>query len=147
MSRTPSAPPLSAPGAAPADPTAPRQGRAIGSRTDVATGTPARYAKQLISHLGRKLPFTGDAIIAPATAVIGAATAGIVVGEGALTLWAAGDDEESVDRVEQVLGGHLERFAQREALTVRWLRTQRTTDATPAPSSARGAATTSEESA
>ena len=97
--------------------------RTIGSRADVATDAPGRYAKQLISHLGRKLPFAGDAITAPATAVIGGATAGIVVGEGVLTLEAAGADEESVSRVEQVLGSHLERFAQREALAVQWVRT------------------------
>lgn len=135
MPNTPSTAPQPAPGAAPGDRTA-GQGRTIGSRADVATGAPARYAKQLISHLGRKVPFTGDATTAPATAVIGSATAGIVVGEGVLTLWAAGDDEESVARAEQVLGGHLERFAQREALTVRWIRT----GAAPLPTS--GAAPT-----
>jgi hypothetical protein len=107
MSRTPPASPLPASGDAPVDRTA--GDRAICSRADVATGTPARYAKQLISHLGLKVPFTGDTTTAPATAVIGAATAGIAAGEGVLTLWAAGDDEESVARVEQVLGSHLER--------------------------------------
>ncbi len=96
--------------------------RVIHSRADVSTGAPARYAKQLISHLGRTVCFTGDAVTAPATAVIGAATAGIVVGEGVLSLEAAGEDEGSVARVEHVLGSHLERFAQREALTVRWVR-------------------------
>ena len=105
------------PGETPVDRTA-GQDRRIGSRADVATDAPARYAKQLVSHLGRKLAFTGDGITAPATAVIGAATAGVVVGEGVLTLEAAGDDEGSVARVEHVLGSHLERFAQREALTV-----------------------------
>jgi hypothetical protein len=121
MSTTPSAPPLPTSGDATVDGTA-GQDRTIGSRAEVATGAPARYAKQLIAHLGRKVPFTGDAITAPATAVIGGATAGIVVGEGVLALWAAGEDEESVARVEQVLGSHLERFGQREALTVRWVR-------------------------
>jgi uncharacterized protein len=95
-------------------------------RADVPTSAPARYAKQLISHLGRKVPFTGDATTGPATAVIGAATAGIVVGDGVLTLLAGGDDEESVTRVRDVLGGHLERFAQREDLSVQWLRTHPT---------------------
>ena len=121
MNGTPSPSPHPAPGEMPAD-RAPGQDRTIGSRADVVTGAPARYAKQLISHLGRKLAFTGDAVSAPATAVIGAAAAGIVVGEGVLTLAAAGDDEESVARVEHVLGSHLERFAQREALTVQWVR-------------------------
>jgi uncharacterized protein len=100
---------------------------AVGYRADVATDAPARYAKQLISHLGRRVPFTGDASTAPATAIIGTATAGIVVADGVLTLLAAGDDEESVARVRDVLGGHLERFAQRDSLTVRWLRTDPTT--------------------
>lgn len=145
MSHTPSASPPPTPGDAPVDRTA-RQDPTIGSRADVATGAPARYAKQLISHLGRKVPFTGDAITAPATAVIGAATAGIIVGEGVLILWAAGDDETSVARVEQVLGSHVERFAQREALTVRWVRTV----GAPIPTSGASptsAATTIEESA
>jgi uncharacterized protein len=108
--------------------------RRIGSRADVATDAPARYAKQLVSHLGRKLVFTGDGVTAPATAVIGAATAGIVVGEGVLTLEAAGDDEESVARVEHVLGSHLERFAQREALTVQWVRDAGAPTPAPVPS-------------
>jgi uncharacterized protein len=145
MSGTPSAFPPPTPGDAPVDRTA-RQDRTIGSRADVATGAPARYAKQLLSHLGRKVPFTGDAITAPATAVIGAATAGIVVGDGVLTLEAAGHDEESVARVEHVLGSHLERFAQREALTVQWVRT----DGAPIPTSGASPtspATTTEESA
>lgn len=145
MSGTPSAFPPPTPGDAPVDRTA-RQDRTIGSRADVATGAPARYAKQLLSHLGRKVPFTGDAITAPATAVIGGATAGIVVGDGVLTLEAAGHDEESVARVEHVLGSHLERFAQREALTVQWVRT----DSAPIPTSGASPtspATTTEESA
>ena len=140
MAGTPSASPHRTPGDAPVDRAA-RQDRAIGSRADLATGAPARYAKQLLSHLGRKVPFTGDAITAPATAVIGAATAGIVVGDGVLTLEATGHDEESVARVEHVLGSHLERFAQREALTVQWVRD----GGAPIPTSA--ATTTTEESA
>ncbi|WP_100501973.1 DUF2218 domain-containing protein, partial [Geodermatophilus chilensis] len=122
MSGTPSASPLPAPGDTIVDRAAARHGRAFGSRADVATDAPARYAKQLISHLGRRVPFTDDAATASATAVIGGATAGIAVGEGVLTLWAGGDDEESVSRVEHVLGSHLERFAHREHLTVRWIR-------------------------
>jgi hypothetical protein len=119
----------------------------ISSRADVATGTPARYAKQLVAHLGRKLAFTGDAISSPATAVIGAATGAIVVGDGVLTLLAVGEDEESVAQVEQVLGGHLERFAQRDGLTARWLRARPTGDDGSAPSPTVSTATTTEESA
>ena len=121
------------PGETPVDRSA-GQRRRIGSRADVATGAPARYAKQLVAHLGRKLVFTGDAVTTPATAVIGAATAGIVVGEGVLTLEAAGDDEESVARAEHVLGSHLERFAQREALTVQWVHDAGAPTPAPVPS-------------
>ena len=121
MSHTMPASPLPATGGAPVDHTAPED-RTIGSRADVSTGSPARYAKQLISHLGRKLTFAGNATTSPATAAIGAATAGTAVGDGVLTLWAVGD-EASVARAEHVLGSHLERFSQREALTVRWVRT------------------------
>ena len=121
MSQIPSVSPPPT-GEAPVNRTA-RDDRRMRPRADVTTVAPARYAKQLISHLGRKLTFVGDATTSPATASIGSATAGIAVGDGVLTLWAAGDDEESVARVEQVLGSHLERFAQREALVVRWMRT------------------------
>ncbi|MFD2091494.1 DUF2218 domain-containing protein [Blastococcus deserti] len=145
MPSTRSEAPLPASDEAPVDETA-GQVATTGSRADVATGAPARYAKQLISHLGRKVAFTGDATTSAATAAIGAATAGILVGNGVLTLWAAGDDEESVARVEHVLGSHLERFARREILTVRWVRTA------GVPVSISGAlaaapATTTEESA
>jgi uncharacterized protein len=146
MSSTPSTSLHPAHSDAPANRTA-RPGRTIDSRADVVTGAPARYAKQLISHLGRKVTFTGDATTSPATAVIGAATARIVVGEGVLTLSAAGGDEESVARVEQVLGGHLERFAQREALTVRWVRTGGDPIPTAGGASPTSPARTTEESA
>ena len=91
------------------------------SRADVATDAPGRYAKQLVSHLGRKVEFALDGDTS--TAEIAGATAQVVVGDGVLTLLAAGPDEESVARVEHVLGSHLERFAQRAELTVTWSRT------------------------
>ena len=93
---------------------------AIISRAEVSTETPDRYAKQLVAHLGRKLEFlTQDGT---STATIGEATAQIVVGNSFLTLIAAGPDEASVARVEHVLGSHLERFGQRNELTVVWSR-------------------------
>ena len=93
----------------------------ITSRADVITDAPARYAKQLVSHLGRKVDFTVDGDTS--TAEIGGATARVVVGDGVITLLAAGPQEEDVARVEHVLGSHLERFAQRSELTVTWTRT------------------------
>ena len=46
----------------------------------------------------------------------------IVVGDGSLTLIATGADEDGVARVEQVLGSHLERFGQRNELSITWAR-------------------------
>ena len=92
------------------------------SRADVVTSTPERYAKQLVSHLGHKLPFTTDG--ATSTAELAGTTAQVVVGDGVLTLLASGSDEPGVALVEQVLGGHLERFGQRQELVVRWVREQ-----------------------
>src|SRR4051812_36494563 len=92
----------------------------IASRADVRTDTPARYAKQLVAHLGRRIGFNTEG--AASTATLGTATARIEVGDGLLILLAAGPDEADVARVEHVLGSHLERFGQRNELTVTWTR-------------------------
>lgn len=92
----------------------------ITSRADVATDAAARYAEQLVSHLGRKVEFTTDGPVS--TATIGVATATVAVGDGVLTLLASGEDEQAVAVVEHVLGSHLERFGQRHELAVSWQR-------------------------
>lgn len=94
----------------------------ITSRAQVNTSTPDRYAKQLVAHLGRKLTFSTEG--ATSTTIIGDATGQIMVGDGLLTLIATGADEEAVARVEHVLGSHLERFGQRNEITVTWSRTR-----------------------
>ena len=91
------------------------------SRADVATDAPARYAKQLVSHLGRKATFTQDDDGAWTTAV-GEARGRIVVGDGVLTLLVEAPDTETLTRLEQAFGGHLERFGTRAELTVTWHR-------------------------
>ncbi len=97
---------------------------ALSSRAEVATDRPARYAEQLVAHLGRKVAFTPDGTPdGPAsTARLGDATGSVVVGEGVLVLLAAGPDEASLGRVEHVLGSHLERFGARDELAVVWVR-------------------------
>ena len=88
------------------------------ARADVLTEAPARYAKQLVSHLGQRVEFTTEG--GTSTASIGEATGSIVVGDGVLTLLAEAPDAESLARVQHVLGSHLERFGQRNELTVTW---------------------------
>lgn len=84
----------------------------------VTTSTPERYAKQLASHLGRKAEVreepTGERI------VIGTGSCLLEPRGDALVLRAVADDAESLRRVEQVVGSHLERFGQRNELTVAW---------------------------
>jgi hypothetical protein len=88
------------------------------ARADVATDAPGRYAKQLVSHLGRKVEFAVDG---PAsTARFGDGTGTVVVGDGVLTLLAVAPDAETLQRVQRVLGSHLERFGQRNELVVSW---------------------------
>lgn len=91
------------------------------SHADVPTDAPDRYAKQLISHLGRRIPFTEDAE-GTWTTVVGDARGRITVGNGVLGLRAEAPEEEALARVEHVLGSHLERFGARAGLTVTWYR-------------------------
>ena len=93
---------------------------ALISRADVPTDAPARYAKQLLSHLGRKVDFVADGNTH--TANLGGSTAQIVVGDGVLTLVAAAQAEPDLARIEHALGSHLERFGRRAELLVRWTR-------------------------
>jgi hypothetical protein len=92
---------------------------ALTARADVVTDAPERYAKQLVSHLGHRVEFTteGDR----STARFGEGSGTVVVGDGVLILLAEGPDEESLARVQDVLGRHLERFGQRIELTVTWV--------------------------
>jgi uncharacterized protein len=89
------------------------------ARADVPTETPDRYAKQLVSHLGRRVEFATEG--ATSTARFGEGTGRVVVGEGVLTLLAEAPDAESLARVQDVLGRHLERFGQRNELVVSWV--------------------------
>jgi uncharacterized protein len=96
----------------------------ITSRADVTTGTPGRYAKQLVAHLGRKLEFSTEGTTS--TATLGEATVEITADDGVLRMVAASHDEAAVARAEEVLGSHLERFGQRNELTVTWTRAEGT---------------------
>ena len=74
----------------------------LSSRADVPTDAPARYAKQLVSHLGRRVPFTEDSDGAWTT-IVGDARGRIVVGDDVLTLRAEAPDAETLSRIEHVL--------------------------------------------
>jgi 3-hydroxyisobutyrate dehydrogenase-like beta-hydroxyacid dehydrogenase len=92
--------------------------RGLASVAEVPTDAPTRYAKQLVSHLGRRLTWQTDGDIS--RAAIGDGVGTVVVGEGVLTLRAEAPDADTLASIEQVLGSHLERFGQRDELAVTW---------------------------
>src|SRR3712207_2825935 len=89
------------------------------ARADVRTDVPQRYAKQLVSHLGRKVEFTTEGATSTAT-FFEFGTGSVVVGEGVLTLLAESSAPEGLARVQHVLGDHLQRFGSRDGLVVTW---------------------------
>jgi hypothetical protein len=90
----------------------------------VATEAAARYAKQLLAHLGRKNPVEpvpGEPDSGRLAFSYGSGT--VRVEPGRLVLEAAAADGESLARVQDVLGRHLERFGARRELSVHWTTT------------------------
>ena len=84
----------------------------------VPTPASARYAKQLAAHLGRKAEIRDEAhgtriLLAGGDCLLTAT-------QNALILEAHGPDQETLDRVAEVVGRHLERFGQRNELVVVW---------------------------
>lgn len=88
----------------------------------VATARADRYLKQLASHLGRKCRVEETDAGTRLTLPIESQTATcLLTADGdALVLQAEGADAEELDRVRQVVGGHLERFGERDGLVVTW---------------------------
>ena len=86
---------------------------------DVRTDVPERYAKQLVSHLGRKVAFATAGAASTAT-FAEHGTGSVIVGDGVLTLIAESSEPEGLARVQHVLGDHLQRFGQRDGLVVTW---------------------------
>ena len=89
----------------------------------VSTDAGARYARQLLSHLGRKnpaKPLDGSPDGGILTFAYGVGT--LRPETGGLVLLAEADDADSLARVQDVLQRHLERFGARRELSVSWER-------------------------
>ncbi len=93
------------------------------SRASVATERPARYGKQLTSHMGRRCEVTWDDESGTGTIVLPGekARTGLRAIPGVLEL-VLESDPEVTDRFEEVVGIHLARFGARDALVVAWTR-------------------------
>ncbi len=93
------------------------------SRAVVPTDAAARYAKQLLAHLGRKAGVEAvDGEPDAGRLTLSAGTGVVLPRADHLVLEAVAADVESLALVEDVLGRHLERFGARRELTVRWQR-------------------------
>jgi uncharacterized protein len=84
----------------------------------VATATPARYAKQLASHFGRRCEVVEEAD--GMRIVFGDGDCLVQPREDTLDLRVSAPSQPEVDRLSQVVGSHLERFGQRNELQVSW---------------------------
>ena len=89
------------------------------ARAEVATATPDRFIRQLVSHLSHK---ASAELRSDETGVIavhdGQCT---LTGEGELlVLEATADSAQGLAHIQDVTGRHLERFGARAALRVEW---------------------------
>ncbi len=89
------------------------------SSAHVATDRPARYAKQLVSHMTRRASGEWDEDAGTGWLQFGAGRATLRAREGALDLRVDGDD---LAQLEDVVGRHLVRFGARDELVVTWQR-------------------------
>lgn len=82
------------------------------------TDRAARYMKQLVSHLGRKLETsTQDA---SATVTMGDASAALTATATDLTITVSAAEEATLFRLMGVLQSHLERFGSTDDLATTW---------------------------
>jgi uncharacterized protein len=91
----------------------------VTSTARVVTDRGERYRKQLASHFGNRI----EVAEAPAGTVLSwgfGGTTTLTVEPGALVMVAAADDTETLDRVKDVTGRHLERFGEKDGLVVTW---------------------------
>jgi uncharacterized protein len=91
----------------------------VTSKARVETDRPERYRKQLASHFGNKVEVEESPDGTVLTWGFGGTTT-LTVEPGALVMLAAADDTETLDRVKDVTGRHLERFGEKDGLVVTW---------------------------
>jgi uncharacterized protein len=89
----------------------------------VATDAPERYAKQLLSHLGRKNTVeTVEGERQGGRLLFSYGTGTVRPEDNHLVLEATAEDPDSLAHVEDVLARHLERFGAKRKLVVTWQR-------------------------
>ena len=90
----------------------------ITTRAEVATDKPVPYMRQLCKHFGHKVDTKFDDDSGYIQFDFGRCDLHARAGELELVVTAA--DAEAHDRMERVIGSHLERFGRRDELIVDW---------------------------
>lgn len=90
------------------------------TRAAVATDRPSPYLKQLCKHFRHKRPVQFTDTEGTLTFPFGVCR--LQAAETTLTLVGEAADARAIAFLELVVGGHLERFGRRDALTVTWRR-------------------------
>ena len=90
------------------------------SVAEVRTDRPARYGKQLVSHLGRKAGGQWSEETETGWITLGTGRADVSCAPGLLLVRLTSPAEP--DRLEGVVGGHLVRFGTKDELVVAWRR-------------------------
>jgi uncharacterized protein len=90
------------------------------SKSEVLTANARSYLKQLCRHWGHRFPvdFNGQL----ATIRLPQAVCTLNATPAALIVHLVTEEEAAQDQIEEVVAEHLQRFAFRETLTFRWVR-------------------------
>jgi uncharacterized protein len=92
----------------------------LSSRAVVQVDRPSPYLKQLCKHFRHRQEVTFTDTEGTLTFPYGSCE--LTAAEATLTMVATAGDAEGLARVEEVVGGHLERFGRRDSLSVTWTR-------------------------
>jgi hypothetical protein len=84
----------------------------------VKTGKPSLYLQQLCAHFGHRI--SAEHTEERGSIRFDAGTCELAAEPETLVVRVEAADQESLERLERVVGSHLERFGYRDALTVQW---------------------------
>lgn len=93
----------------------------VTSRAQVVTDRPGRYARQLASHMARKIDAEWDQDAAVGSMTFPSGHGRLRAGDGVLHLGVDGEAED-IEHLETVVGQHLVRFGAKDELVVEWHR-------------------------
>jgi hypothetical protein len=91
----------------------------------VATDRPARYGKQLTSHLSRRNGGEWDEDAATGWIQFTDGRAELTAAEATLTIVLDTPDDATAETLEDVVARHLVRFATQDELAITWVRSAR----------------------